>query len=491
MTDKIYNDFLRRVRENKPTRWVRFAVVSLVFFAWVAWLGNRWVALWWLLLFDIYITGYIPFTWWKKSRSAATRTVMGWVDAIVYALVLVYFVFAFVGQNYQIPSSSLEKTLLTGDFLWVNKTAYGPRVPMTPVHFPLVQNTFPLINTKSYLDNPQWKYHRLKGMGRVELGDIVVFNFPGGDSVALLQQNPDIYALSRMIGEQIVAQRGAPEPHGSEIERDEAVRALGMSYIRQNPAVFGEVIWRPVDRRENYVKRCVGLPGQKFEIIDGVVYNDNIEMPYNTNIQHNYNFTYAGWEHMTPQQREAFWDDLEVSKADRVGNPQRDSQGVALTRAQVEKLSNNSKVTMISRKQFTPYDNFLFPLATSMGDGWTLDNYGPIVIPAKGMKVKLDEEGWARYGHTIAHYEPHTAAWRNGKAYIDGKPADEYTFEMDYYFMMGDNRHKSLDSRFWGFVPEDHIVGRPEIVLISFDPDKKGFLGVRWNRIFKPVKSFD
>ena len=148
---KFFDDFWARVCANRPSRWLRFSLVSLVFLAWVVWLQNWWVLLWWLLLFDIYITGYIPFSWWKTSKSAAVRTVMGWVDAIVYALVLVYFVFAFVGQNYQIPSSSLEKTLLTGDFLWVNKMAYGPRVPMTPIHFPLTQNTLPVVNTRSYL----------------------------------------------------------------------------------------------------------------------------------------------------------------------------------------------------------------------------------------------------------------------------------------------------------------------------------------------------
>ncbi|MDE6325183.1 MAG: S26 family signal peptidase, partial [Duncaniella sp.] len=125
-------DFARRVKENKKTRWIRFSIVSVIFFLWVAWLGNWWVALWWFLLFDIYITGYIPFTWWKKSKNAAVRGVMSWVDAIVYALILVYFVFTFVGQNYQIPSSSLEKSLLVGDYLWVIKMAYGPRVPNTP-----------------------------------------------------------------------------------------------------------------------------------------------------------------------------------------------------------------------------------------------------------------------------------------------------------------------------------------------------------------------
>ena len=155
MPDKsLGEDFKSRLRAVKATRWVRFALVSVLFFAWVIWLGNPWVLLAYILLFDIYITGYIPLTWWKTSKNAALRSVMGWVDAILYALILVYFIFTFVGQNYQIPSSSLEKTLLVGDYLWVNKMAYGPRVPNTPIHLPLVQNTLPIVNTKSYLEWP-------------------------------------------------------------------------------------------------------------------------------------------------------------------------------------------------------------------------------------------------------------------------------------------------------------------------------------------------
>ena len=284
--NRFLTDIKQRIAAVKPSRWVRFGIVSLLFFIWVAWLGNWWVAIWWLLLADIYITGYIPFSWWKNSKSKTTRTVMSWVDAIVYALIMVYFVFAFIGQNYQIPSSSLEKTLLTGDYLWVNKMAYGPRVPMTPLHFPLVQNTMPVIGTKSYFERPQWKYHRLKGMGSVELGDIVVFNFPAGDSVAEKAQNPDIYSLSRLIGEEIVARGLAqidPSVKTDPILRDQATRSLGMNYINSDPQQFGKVLWRPVDRRENYVKRAVGLPGQLFEIRDGDLYVDGKKQPLPAN----------------------------------------------------------------------------------------------------------------------------------------------------------------------------------------------------------------
>ncbi len=482
MKANFKEDFKRRVSENTTSRWIRFGFVSIVFFAWVAWLGNWWVALWWLLLFDIYITGYIPFPWWKKSKSATTRTVMSWVDAIVYAIVLVYFVFSFVGQNYQIPSSSLEKTLLTGDYLWVNKTAYGPRVPMTPIHFPLVQNTLPG-GAKSYLENPQWKYHRLKGTDTIALGDIVVFNFPGGDTVALKEQNPDIYSLSRMIGEQLAAQ-GMPINTSGRIERDASARALGMQYIRSNPQVFGEVIWRPVDRRENYVKRTVGLPGQLFEIKNGEIYNNGQKMNMPEDAQFVYDIRFKN-----PAKADEILKELGVSEADRALEPGMTHPTPPLTAKMVEELRKNPEVIEIRRRTYSAGDNLLFPLASAVNDGWTLDNYGPIRIPERGMTVELNDSTWAQYGHTISHYENPTAEWRDGKAYINGEPVTEYTFNMDYYFMMGDNRHKSADSQFWGYMPESHIVCRPVRVMISFDPDKSFPFNIRWNRILKKASN--
>ena len=172
--NSFISDLRERLKQIRPTRWVRFGIVSLIFFLWVIWMQNPWLLLIWLLLADIYITGYIPWTWWKKTKEPV-RTVFSWLDAIIYALILVYFIFAFIGQNYKIPSSSLEKSLLVGDYLWVNKTIYGPRVPQTPLHFPLAQHTLPIINTKSYIDEPQLKYHRLAGLRSIDRGDIVVF----------------------------------------------------------------------------------------------------------------------------------------------------------------------------------------------------------------------------------------------------------------------------------------------------------------------------
>lgn len=447
-------DFLRRINETKRSRWMRFDIVMIIFFLWVGWLGTWWVALFSILLFDIYITGYIPLTWWKNSKNPIVRTVMSWVDAIVYALVLVYFVFAFIGQNYQIPSSSLEKTLLTGDYLWVNKMAYGPRVPMTPIHFPLVQNTFPIINTKSYLDNPQWEYHRLKGLGNVEMGDIVVFNFPAGDTVTVKVQNPDYYSI---------------------------VQQVGKEYVVANPDIFGEIIYRPVDRRENYVKRCVGLPGEMFEIKDRVIFNNGKEQAQPENVQFNY-FIKLKQGRLTNEE----WDKLGVAVDDRgVTRDMPDINVAPLTPQMVATLQSRPDIDILELVPTRP-DEYIYPLGYAEKWGWSQDNFGPVWIPQKGKSVELNDSTWAIYNRCIRNYEGNEAYIDKGTVYINGEPAKEYTFKMDYYFMMGDNRHNSLDSRFWGFVPEDHIVGKPMFVLISFDKDKRLLDGgIRWNRILK------
>lgn len=465
---KSYNfgaDLRRRISQTKTTRWIRFAIVSVIFLLWVAWLGNWWVALFLFLLFDIYITGFIPLTWWKKSKNAAVRAVMSWVDAILYALVLVYFIFTFVGQNYQIPSSSLEKSLLVGDYLWVNKMAYGPRVPNTPIHVPLVQNTLPWLETKSYVDWPQWKYHRLRGFGNVERGDIVVFNFPAGDTVALKMQNPDYYTL---------------------------VRAFGREHILNNPQTYGKIIYRPVDRRENYVKRAVGLPGERLKIVDGVIHINGKPLAQPRYVQFSYYI-----QMRNGGLSEADWERLGVSRDDRnlVPVTEEDTLGLRsngfdpaqplyaapLTADMVRSLQADGRLLKLMRVPATPGD-YLYPDAPSAAD-WTRADYGEIWIPKKGATIELNDSTWAIYGRCIRNYEHNDdAELRGTTVYIGGKPARTYTFKMDYYFMMGDNRDNSLDSRYWGFVPEDHIVGRPEIVLASFDKDHGG---IRWERVFR------
>ena len=459
-------DLKRRISEIKKTRWVRFAIVSVIFFAWVAWLQNAWVLLAYPLLFDIYITGYIPLTWWKKSKNKALVTVMSWIDAIVYALVLVYFIFLFFGQNYKIPSSSLEKTLLVGDYLWVNKMVYGPRVPNTPLHFPLAQHTLPILECKSYIETPQWDYHRLCGFRDIERGDIVVFNYPCGDTVALKVQQPDYYQLL-----QIIESQGVNNPR---------------EFIRQNPQQFGEVVWRPVDRRENYVKRCVGLPGDRFKIVDDVIYinGEAIEQP--KDVQFNYYIPVK-----SPITREQ-WQSVGVRMEDHGSAPHKDEYSgtlyydVPLTseaKAIVEKFPQVAAPLELESKVFDLRgDKGLFPGYNPYG--WTRPNMGEFWIPKKGHTLHLTLNNLPIYERAIRTYEGNDLDVRNGKIHINGEQTNYYTFKMDYYWMMGDNRDRSADSRYWGFVPEDHIVGTPMFVICSLDEERSLFDGkIRWNRI--------
>ena len=484
--------FAERLRLVKTTRWVRFAIVSLIFFGWVFWLQNPWVLLAYPLLFDIYITLYIPWNWWKYSKNKTVRTIMSWVDSIAYALVLVYFIFAFVGQNYKIPSSSLEKSLLIGDFLWVNKVVYGPRVPQTPIHFPLCQNTFPIINTKSYLDRPQLSYHRLAGLRSIERGDIVVFNFPAGDVTAFKCQNPDYYTLCYKIGESSAAQQGITTPEKGSYAYSQMVMDIGAQVVSSNPEQFGDVIYRPVDRRENYVKRCIGLPGEYLKIDNNIVYINGKPLTEPKNVQYNYFVSTNG----TPI-ADSIWESLDVSLADR-GEPQTVDMGgnkrlvyaLPLTYASVNYLKTLDNVVSIER--IATYEEFpVYPVYRDYG--WTRSDYAVnlkngIWIPRRGATLRLTPFNAPIYKRCIEAYEGNTLTIESDRVLVNGVETDSYTFKMDYYWMMGDNRDNSADSRFWGFVPEDHIVGKPLFVWLSLSPDYGWLDGkVRWSRLFKWV----
>lgn len=440
-----------RLGRVKKTRWWRFGIVAVIYVLWTLWVGNPLLLLGLLLLADIYLTQFIPWGAWKGLKNKTLRTIMSWVDAIVYALVLVYFLFLFIGQNYQIPSSSLEKSLLTGDFLWVNKVVYGPRVPQTPLHFPLAQNTLPILNCKSYIETPQLDYHRLKGLRNVERMDIVVFNFPAGDTVALKMPNPDYYTLCQ--------------------ER-------GRDAVRNNKDVFGDIIYRPVDRRDNYVKRCLGLPGETLQIRDGIVYVNGKAVPQPKNVQYFYYVETDG-----TYIDDALYEELGISVEDR--HAQGTQYILPLTAQMKKTLESKPWVKVIERIQPTESESIItYPVGTDYG--WTHANYGPIWIPKKGAKVDLTLQNLPLYERCIKNYEGNDLEVKGGQIFINGKPATSYTFKMDYYWMQGDNRDNSLDSRYWGFVPEDHIVGTPAIILISFDKDHRLFDGgIRWNRIFK------
>ncbi|MDL2222409.1 signal peptidase I, partial [Parabacteroides sp. OttesenSCG-928-N08] len=248
-------------KQISKKQWIMFGIVATLYILFALWMQNGWLLLGLPIIVDIYLTKFVPWGAWKRSKNPRVRNILSWVDDILFALIAVYLINLFIFQNYQIPSSSLEKSLLVGDYLFVSKLSYGPRVPNTPLSFPLVQNTLPVLNSKSYFEWPQWDYKRVKGLGEVKRNDIVVFNFPAGDTVALKVQNPDYYTLVEM--------------HGREA-------------IRLNKATFGDVIYRPVDKRENYVKRCIGMPGDSLEVRNNQVYINGEAAENPENMQLNY-----------------------------------------------------------------------------------------------------------------------------------------------------------------------------------------------------------
>ena len=467
-------------QENKTIQWIKFILVLIAWLLFCYWLES-WLGLIVVpFIYDAYISKKINWGWWKE-RENPLRFIMSWVDAIVFALVAVYFINLFFFQNYVIPSSSLEKSLLTGDYLFVSKMSYGPRIPQTPLTMPLTQHTLPVIECKSYIEWPQWEYRRAKGLGDIQLNDIVVFNYPAGDTLcsSMQYQAFDYYQMCYGIGYQIYPQRPNPDSLSYE-QRQEFFNIIynaGRNKIWANRAEYGEVITRPVDRRENYVKRCVGLPGQTLQIKDHIIYLDGKENKEPDNVQYTY---YVKLKQRIPEE---MMEELGITMEELAS---LNVNGyMPMTKKVKEELEKRSDIVESIRLNTDADDKEIYPLNGNMH--WTRDNYGPVWIPKKGESIDLTLDNIAIYERPIKVYEGNDLQVKDGKIIINGKEAKSYTFKMDYYWMMGDNRHNSADSRYWGFVPEDHIVGKPIFIWWSSDPDRGGFAGIRWSRLFSFV----
>jgi signal peptidase I len=410
---------------------------------------------------------YFPYLGFSKEERYAGKMVVNnykksgtreWIDAAVFAIVAATIIRTFVFEAYTIPTPSMEKTLLVNDFLFVSKFSYGPRIPNTPLAMPFVHHTMPITNTKSYSEKIYIPYTRWF-KSPVKRDDVVVFNFPVNDT---------------LINDE--------ELFGSKVTYYEAIREMGRDKVWRDYEPI--IITRPVDKRENFIKRCVAIGGDVLQVINGhVVVNGKPQKLF-------------------PQSQRFY--ELEIPANAYLDNDKLKEMGINIREEQGDKIQIKANVYLINitneerqnlklqpgyvLRDFVaaPGDvmfraNQLFPYYEA-NTTWTVDNYGPITIPKKGATIPLTPDNIIRYQRCIQTYEGNKFESRGGQVFINDQPATSYTFKMDYHFMMGDNRHSSLDSRYWGFVPEDHVVGKASLIWFSWEH------GPRWNRIFKSIK---
>lgn len=426
---------------------------------WVIWLGNYWWLFGLVIVYDLYISKKVKWAFWRKRYKEGEKpnVWLDWLDAIIYAVAVVLFINIFFFQAYMIPSSSMEKSLMTGDYLFVSKVAYGPKVVETPISLPFVHNVLPISGKESYVEWIKIPYRRLKGFSDVKKGDKVVFGFPHGDTVLTKAPSDDYYR---------------------------EVRTKGREYaIRQ----YGPVVVRPNDKKDNYVKRCLAVAGDTLQIVDGFVYVNGIKEEMYKGIQITYTVVTNG---TTINSR--ILNNLDVNPEEfYYDNKLPGYPYLPLTNEAMEEISKLPNIVSITPNldvyppDFPDSPLTIFPFTHDFK--WTRDNYGPLWIPSKGSTVKLDITSLPLYARIIEVYEKNRLEVRDSLIFINDIQTDQYTFTQDYFFMLGDNRHNSLDSRYWGFVPEDHIIGKPRVIWFSSDRNKSFPKNIRWKRILKFV----
>jgi signal peptidase I len=403
---------------------------------------------------------------WKETKKTKAQE---WGHSIIYAVVAASFIRALFFEAFMIPTGSMERSLRVGDFLFVSKLAYGPRMPETLLNVPFTHHTVPVINTPAFSTWYTAPHFRLPGFGEVERFDPVVFNFPKGDTVLLSNQAQDF--------DQNARDKTVRQPNGN-FTLDDYQR------VRQRMIDREDWVVRPRDKKEFYVKRCIGMPGDTISIENTVVYIDSkpIENPEKSNFDY-----YV--ECKTPINYENWKNTYDISQSEIYGGPNGDRYlyQMPLTFELVDVIKDLPFVLSVNKvvaKKANPISINLRIFPNSLKYNWSEDNFGPLFIPSKGSTVQLTEMSLPLYEQIIRKYEGNTLETKNGLYYINGEAVTSYTFRQDYFFMMGDNRHRSADSRFWGFVPDDHVVGKPAFIWFS----KDDVTGIRWNRIFSLPK---
>jgi signal peptidase I len=394
------------------------------------------------------------YKFWQKNKSAEPKKKKSktreWTDAIIFAVVAATIIRVFFIEAYTIPSGSMERSLLIGDFLFVSKVNYGARIPMTPVAFPFSHHTLPFTaTTKAYWDGVQWKYRRLPGLQEIKRNDVVVFNFPEGDTVALEQQDASYYDL---------------------------VRAQGWKQTNTGYTITD----RPVDKRENYIKRCIAIAGDVVGMKNGIANVNGKDEPLKSTGLMPYNIQFK-----TTEVNFQALTDMGLTEIQQLS---ADTYSATASPEMVEEIKKKDFVKSVTMNVATggqEQPGGIFPHDPNRP--WNIDNFGPIKVPAKGWTVQLDSVTMPLYYRAIRTYEGNKVEQKGKDWYINDKIATSYTFKMDYYWMMGDNRHASADSRYWGFVPEDHIVGKALFIWMSFDSKESWFSKIRWSRIFKGI----
>ncbi|WP_438712716.1 signal peptidase I [Aquimarina muelleri] len=396
--------------------------------------------------FYIFYVNYILDVTHIKDRDLKPRTAAGeWTSSILFAVIAATIVHTYFMQPYTIPTGSLERTLLVGDFLFVSKFHYGARTPMTAVSFPMVHDTIPVLHTKSYTSKPQYPYFRLPGFQKIKRNDIVVFSLPND--------------------------------------------TLRFFFDTSNISVY-----KPIDKKSNYVKRCVGVPGDSLSLVDGYVYinKKQNDLPDRAQVQ----FSFTGTTNGDRFNLQNLYDRYKI-KTNNPGEFGYDNQRFFIKGMTIEnaaKFKNHPNVTSIERiiTEKGNKESNIFPNNGKVN--WNKDNFGPIYIPEAGKTVKMDLKSFSLYRRIIEVYEGSEMGIDNkltangNQVLLNGAPIDSYTFKQDYYWMMGDNRHNSEDSRYWGYVPATHIVGKPVFVWFSWDSNAKGlFNKIRWERMFTTV----